>query len=229
MSETPNKAPLTRLRHGQEPRHDGRKGKIGGCDIDRRAAAPDRRAARLAGDPHDAGIGLHHGIVAGSRRARALAPIAGDGDPHQARMAGLHVLIAEPHPLQRAGAVVLHHHIGRIEKLEEHLAVRIVLEVERNRALSPVAADEIDALALDEGRPAPHLVTARRLDLDHVSAHFRRQHGRDRPGDVSRQVEDSNPFEQREPWGLALKRHAPALPCRCLLLVLFAVCRLLIE
>ena len=76
-----------------------------------------------------------------------------------------------------------------------------VLEVGHDRALVAVDRGEVVAEGVvavrgdGERRPGPHLVTARRLDLDHVRAQVREQHARERPGGDVGELDDPHSFQ----------------------------------
>ena len=93
----------------------------------------------------------------------------------------------------RAGAQVLHHHVGARDQAQRRVAAGLALEVERDRALAAVAgAHHRFAVAADVAR----LVAVHRLDLDDAGAQFGQCHGGARPGDVLAEVDHADPGER---------------------------------
>ncbi len=107
-------------------------------------------------------------------------------------MPGGHVAISQADRIQRAGAEVLDQHIGeRDEAIERRASVRL-LEVEGDALLVAIDAQEIRALAIEEGRPPRACVVAadRVLDLDHAGSHVGGEHRAVRAGEHPRQIHD---------------------------------------
>ena len=81
-------------------------------------------------------------------------------------------LVAEAPLLHGAGLVVLDQDVGVLEQAQEHALALGPAQIETERALVAVDADEVGSvLAGIEGRaPVAHLVALRRLDLDDLGA-----------------------------------------------------------
>ena len=105
---------------------------------------------------------------------------------------GLHplaVFVADAEPHRDAGRHVVVHDVGALHELERDLVAALLLEVERDAALAPLAAEERLA------RHA-HAVTGDGLDLDHVGAEVADHHRPERPGEVLTEVDQAHTFER---------------------------------
>src|SRR5213078_146194 len=80
--------------------------------------------------------------------------------------------------------------ISPAREVEEDLAPLGALQIEHQRALAAVPADEA------EGRHAERIAVGR-LDLEHLGAEVGEQHGAEGAGDEARQVEDTDALEAR--------------------------------
>ncbi len=156
-----------------------------GCRRRRTSRRAGRRSGRAdalrvvgagSGERHQPGLALGDLVVAGAPALRAVVAEAGDREDDQARVAPHQLLDAEAEPLQHAGAEVLHQHVGTVDQPEQDLLVGGVLEVERDRLLVAVGAQEVRRLPrvglADERRPpaAGVVAAAGRLHLDHAGA-----------------------------------------------------------
>ena len=80
-------------------------------------------------------------------------------------------LVADAPFVERARLEILDQHVGALEHLHQHRAPALGGEVEPDRALVAVDADEIGRVfAMERRAPVAHLVAGGRLDLDHVGA-----------------------------------------------------------
>src|SRR5207302_8680909 len=103
---------------------------------------------------------------------------------------------------------VLHHDIGAADKLAEYLLSLRRFEIERDRALVAIQADEGRAFAVQQGRHMADLVAAvRRLDLDDLCAQVGELHPTERSGHVIAHLQDPDPREWRvhapDAWSIA--------------------------
>ena len=90
---------------------------------------------------------------------------------HEAREFRAQHVVADAPFVERARLEILDQDVGGLQHLHQHGAAAFGGEVEADRALVAVDADEIGRVLLVEGRaPVAHLVAGRRLDLDHVGA-----------------------------------------------------------
>ena len=116
-----------------------------------------------AGQRHQAALALGDLVVAGPAALGPVVAEAADRQGDQPRVElGQHVG-AEAEPVQRAGAEVLHQHVGPPQQLGEHRLVAVVLEVEGDRLLVPVGGEEVGRLPArpsgvsTNGGPQPRL------------------------------------------------------------------------
>ncbi len=169
---------------------------------------PDRYADALrvvgtgAGEGHDPGLALRDLVVAGPPALGAVVAEAGDRQHHEPRVALHQRVDPEPEALEHPGAEVLDQHVGAVHEPQEHLAVRLGLEVEGDRLLVAVGREEVRRLAIvlgpDERRPpAPGVVpVARCLDLDDPGAEVAQHHRGVRSGQRAGEVDDQDPVER---------------------------------
>src|ERR1700755_1124463 len=80
-------------------------------------------------------------------------------------------VIADAPFVQRARLEILDQNVGALQHLEQDLAAAFGGEVEPDRAVVAVDADEIRRVLVMERRPpVAYLVAGRRLDLDYIGA-----------------------------------------------------------
>jgi uncharacterized protein YggE len=172
-------------------------------------AEPIRRPVGGTGDAHEAALALEHRVVARLRRAWSILAVPGERRVDQPRMRGGQRVVVEPEPREHAGAEVLHHDIGARDERVEHAASLGALEVQRHALLVPVDAQEIRALAVDEGRPprARVVAAARLLDLDHPRAHVGEQHRAVRARQHARQIQHRHTREWTGRMVRSTRRH----------------------
>src|SRR5439155_7408892 len=89
-----------------------------------------------------------------------------------------------------AEAEVVDHDVGGADEVEEDVAARGALQVEREGALAAIPADEAEELEA-EG------IAAGRLDLHDVGAELGEQQRAEGAGDEAREIEDADAFEAR--------------------------------
>src|SRR5207249_4238958 len=136
----------------------------------------------------EAGPRLEDGVEAGQRSEGPGRAVAGDRHVHQPRVQARQVIPADPEPVHDTRAEVLDDDVGAADEVEEYLAARCALQVEYQRALAAVPADEAEELE-------PERIAARRLDLDDVGAELGEQQRTERTRDEIAEVEDTDPLE----------------------------------
>ena len=142
-----------------------------GGDVDQRHADPHRPALRRAGRRDHAGHGLDDRVIAGIAAARAVGAEAGNPAVHQVRKFFAQHVVADAPFVERARLEILDQDVGRLQHLQQHGAAAFGGEIEPDRALVAVDADEVGrVLAMERRAPVAHLVAGGRLDLDHVGA-----------------------------------------------------------
>jgi hypothetical protein len=125
-------------------------------------------------------------------------------EARKARLQGL--LVPEAPFLERPGLEVLDQDVRLLEQSQQHLAAFRPREVEPERSLVSVDADEVRGVAVLERRPpVAHLVALRRLDLHDLGAVIGEHLRAVRPAEHSRQVDDDEPGQG------AVARRRPAL------------------
>ena len=160
-------------RHRQQPAHE----------VDDRRADLHRLALGLPGDAHQPAHRLQQQVVA-RQPGRALGRAeGGDRARHEPRVAVPPQRVAvEPPRRHQPGPERLDQHVGPRRQLARQLAVRVVPQVERDRALVAVEPEVVRGFAVAPRRPprAGVVATARPLDLDHVGAQVSQRHGGER-------------------------------------------------
>ena len=100
--------------------------------------------------------------------------------------------VADAQPVHRAGREVLHDDVDLLDEAEEERLALGVAEVDGDRALAAVDAEEVAAPAVLVGAGGAGDVAARRaLDLDHVRAEVAKDHRGVGPGEDPGEVEDA--------------------------------------
>lgn len=120
-------------------------------------------------------------------------------------------LVADPSPLEAAGAHRLDHGVSAAHQLEEHLPAGVGAQVDRDRALPPadVEVHERDALHDRPGHLAD-VVPRGRLDLDDVGAQIG-EGGGDGAGTEHRALDDPDALERRGQQTSSVQRGELAL------------------
>jgi hypothetical protein len=156
-----------------------------------------RRCARAAGDAHHSAEGLHDDVVRAFVLVWPALAEAGDGGEDQTRVPLLEHFDGIAELVEHAGAEVLHQHIGPREQSVEHRAIRVQLEVERDRLLAPVHRREVGGLPVDEGQEVARFVARPGLlDLDHCRTQVGEHHRAERTGEDTREVEHDEACER---------------------------------
>ncbi len=174
------------------------------AEVHERNADPGRpaiflRIRRHAVDREHADHRLDHGVVAGHAAHRTIGAEPADPAMDQSRKALLqHVLVAEAPLLHRAGLVVLDQDVGALEQAEQHVAPRGLGQIETERALVAIDADEVGRIArlVERRAPVACLVALGRLDLEHLAAVVAEDLGAVRTAQDARQVDDPNPAQR---------------------------------
>ena len=133
----------------------------------------------LAGDRHQAALGLHGEVV--TRPVTRLARTeAADRAVDDTGPALAHSLVVEPQPRCAAGAKVLDHDVGACAQLERELTTIRILQIQGDAALAAVDREEVGGLASRERRaPRARLVSAGGvLDLDDIGSQVGERHRR---------------------------------------------------
>ncbi len=193
----------------QQRRRERERARHAGGVVDHRRAELHRMHVLRAGHRHDPGRGLDHVVIGGLVAARPLLAEGRERGVDQPRVDRGQRVIAQPQGIERAGPVILDEHIGGGDELLEDLAVFLLLEVERNRALvgglRQEARAHVAAVEVLVGAGGAALVgIVGMLDLDHVRAQHGELVGRERPRQHVRDVDHPDAFERT--------RH-PGLPC----------------
>jgi hypothetical protein len=142
-----------------------------GGDVDQGDADSHRSRLRRARRGDHAGHGLDNRIIAGIAAARAVSAETGNTAVHEFRKFFMQDVVADAPFVERARLEVLDQNVGALQHLHQHRTAALRGEVEANRALVAVDANEIRRVLIMERRsPVAYLVAGRRLDLDHVGA-----------------------------------------------------------
>ncbi|KAF1051459.1 MAG: hypothetical protein GAK34_01516 [Delftia tsuruhatensis] len=170
-----------------------------------------RALALLAVHGHDAGLALHHQVVAGPRGLGAAARVARDGAVHQARVQLRQLLVAQPQLLGAADLEVLDDHVAVGRQLACDAQALFGLQVQRDRALVAVGAVEVGGVALAHAHaPVARVVAAARvLDLDDLGTQVGQRHGTHGAGQHARKIQDAHAVQRQ---GRGESTHAK--PCR---------------
>ena len=177
------RGPHDRADAGAGPFVQGREHPVGavhpGQQIGDRNPHPLRVLGTGAGQRHQSGLALRDLVVARAPTLGAVVTEPGHGQHHEARVSLLQELEAQPESVEHAGPEVLDEHVSAVDQLQQYLAIRLVLEVERDGLLVAVGREEVRRLPVvlrpDERRPPATGVVAvsLRLDLDHAGARGR--------------------------------------------------------
>jgi hypothetical protein len=98
------------------------------------------------------------------------------------------------------GAVILDQDVGGADEAAQDVGAFRLLQIDDEAFLVAVDAEEIVALAGDEGRKVPRLVAeAGRLDLQHFGAEIAEALGAERAGQDAGQVDDPDPRKRARP------------------------------
>ena len=184
-----NPVPVERDQGGEDRLRGGHAGEqVGDGDPDL-----DRFAVGFSGHRHQPGFGLDDIVIAGAigdRRNPAIARYRAidQAGKERGKRGVVEAIFVEP-----AKLVIFDQHVGTGGKVtDDRLAVRRG-EVDRDASLVAVGAQVIGRFAPGIGRaPVARVVPAAgMLDLDDLGAKVGEDHRRPRPGENSRQVEDT--------------------------------------
>lgn len=167
-----------------------------------------RRVGVGSGDGHEPGLALGDLVVARAPTLRTVVTEAADREHDETGVELVEPVVAEAEAVHDPRTEVLDEDVGALDEPGEHVAPVVGLEVEGDRLLVAVGAEEVrrDRVVLgpDEGRsPAPRVVTGGRLDLDDASTHVAQHHRGVRAGEGSGQVDDGDVLQR--------SGHAPSL------------------
>ena len=113
----------------------------------------DRRAVALAGQPEQPDEPEVVHVVAGAVAVGPVLAVAGDRAVDEPRVLLAQPLVADPEPVHHAGAEALEQHVGLAHEPQQHLAPRLALEVDADRALVAVQRQEQRRAARSARRP----------------------------------------------------------------------------
>jgi len=174
-----------------------------GADVAERADGVGAR--RLVGACEHVVVDARHRLGDGRVRGPAVvrrAAVAEARHRHvdEARVHGGYDVVAEAHAVERATLEVLREHVELLREVEDDLLPRVGLQVDGDRPLVEVVAQERGAHELAVGRGHPGLraatgLAAERLDLHDVGAEAGEELGGVRQGLHLLQGEDAHPFE----------------------------------
>jgi hypothetical protein len=124
-----------------------------GRDVDQRHADSHRAALRRAGRGDHSGHGLDDGVIAGIAAARAVGAEAGNPAVHELWKFRAQHVVADAPSVERTRLEILDQDVGAFQHLHQHGAPALGGEVESDRALVAVDADEIGRVIVVEGGP----------------------------------------------------------------------------
>ncbi len=185
--------PPTRLFATGERRENGDRRERPREEVRDRDADLHRLAAGLARDRHEPAHGLNQEVVSRLVRARARRPVARDRAEDDARVHGRERVVAEPEPVEVAGAEVLDDDVGPRREAPHRLAAGLGLEIERDRALVAIRRRVVGRGAVGQERRAPSarvVARARTLDLDDIGAQIAEHLGAERTRENAREVQN---------------------------------------
>ena len=176
----PAPAAMTLVQGGQHADHPMQRGQR----VADAHAHPHRWPPRLAGEVAQAAHGLGHHPETGFVAVRPGLAVAADAQHDQPRVGRHQRLGRQTEALQRAGAEVLHQHVG-LPRQRAHQGLGLgVLQVQRHRALVARLHLPPHRGAVLEQPPLAQRVTAgRRLDLDDVGPEVAERARGERPRD----------------------------------------------
>ena len=172
-------------------------------------------AVPLARDAHQPGERLHDDVVPGPRRGLAAALLGslsgfwsgpcpspaegGERARDQARVGRSRASSPRPNRDISPGRKFSITHVGSQRQAPHDVGALVGLQIQRDRALVAVQAQEVGGVVADEGRaPASGVVAgARPLDLDDVGPEVGQHHRGQGSGEDARQVEDAHALERR--------------------------------
>src|SRR5262249_23874378 len=172
-----------------------------GGAIDDGNAGPDRRHAVLARNHGDAGHRLADRVVADLIAIRPELTVRGDVGHDDARVQRLHRLVAEAHLLDRAGAEVLHEHVGNLDELDQDCLARFLAKIHAHALLATVVLHPVRALLADPRRVVPGFLAAETLDLDDLGAEAREHLSAPRSRLMATEIDDADSVQRSSAVG----------------------------
>ena len=188
-------------RHHPEGGHQGAAAEVG--DLPARL---DRRPVLGAGQAEQADQAEVVHVVAGALGVGAVLAVAGDRAEDDAGVGLAHALVADPEPVEHAGAEAVEDDVVALDQAQQRLAPLLALEVEPDRALAAVER-EVERRARAQllllvgavvgRRPADVVAHAGVLDLEHLGAEVGQQQRAEAPRQQPGQVEDLDVAERQ--------------------------------
>ena len=197
-SETSTRPPSPVRAAAQQREDDPLQRGHAGEDVGDGGADAERRPVRRAGQAHEAAFALDDGVVARTPAPGTVRTVAGDGGVDDARGAAVDLFVGEAEPVEGARPEVLDEHVRRLQEPPQDVAPRAgSLRFRVMPALAAVDGEEVDALAVHEGRsPAAGVVAlGRLLDLDDVGAGVGQGLRAVGAGQDAREVDDADAVE----------------------------------
>ena len=159
-------------------------------------AGDEGRSIGNAGRAHRPAHRLCHVLVCLEIGIRARRAEALDRAHDELRIDLVDLFPREAEPLEDAGAEVLHHDVGLLQQVDEHLLALGRLHVDDDRALVAIEHREVERVGVRHVAQLPARgIALGRLELDHVGAHPREQLRARRARLHMRHVENANTLE----------------------------------
>jgi hypothetical protein len=160
-------------------------------------AEADRRTRRTPADRTGRGHQTRHPldeqVIGGQVAHWPVLAEAGDADDDEARVQPRHLHDRQPEAFERSGPEVLDQDVRAFEQSAEDGELVRAFEVERDAELVAVQEPVVRARSVDERAESAGVVSARRLDLDHLGAEIGEQHPAERSRKNTSELEDPDP------------------------------------
>ena len=149
-----------------------------------------------AGDGHAAAKPLHDLVEGRALVVGAVFAEAGDRAGDDARIVRGQRVVVDAQPLGDAGGEVVQHHVGMAHQFVEQRQSRFGLQVDGDGTLVAIQGEEVRAHAVQRMKrvvlqQSPgRFALAGRLHLHRIAAEVREDHGRIRPGQHVRQIDE---------------------------------------
>ncbi len=158
-----------------------------------------RRALGLASDRHQAALGLDGEIVPSFVGSGTGPAVARDGAVDEPPVRGHQRFGIEPEALQGAGTEILDEHVCLLRQRPYVPLPLLGPQIDFDRLLQPVAAQEIGRIAVDLRRhPAARVVAPLgRLDLPDLRTKIRERLRATRAGEDATEIQNADPLERR--------------------------------
>ena len=165
--------------------------------IAHRSSALGGAAALLAGDTHDAGLGLDGGVKGGVIRIGAALPIARNRGIDNAGIDLLQYFIGDAELLHGAGLKIFNHRIRLGHQLQEQLLVRGVFHVEDDALFAPVPGGIVATGTVLDDLSVPGVVAQRGIfNLDNLCTVIAEQQCAHRAGHELSEVKNADTFQR---------------------------------